>query len=115
MSDEVSFELQAQISDAINGGLVEAIGMPAHDRFQIFTRHPPGELVFDASFPGGLQREKVIFLQILLSRRHSDESKRTIGSCVIAQLVTCRFRSDDVFIAMYENGGSDWAAGIPSS
>jgi hypothetical protein len=32
--------------------------------------------------------------------------------CVNAQLVKCGIRNDDVFIAMKENGPSDWSAGI---
>jgi hypothetical protein len=45
MSNDIDGKLQALISDAINGGLVEAIDMPAKDRFQIFTRHPVEDLV----------------------------------------------------------------------
>lgn len=114
MSDDIDGELQSSISDAINAGLVEAIDMPPKDRFQIFTRHPVGDLVFDPAFPGGLHREKVIYLQVLLSRGQSEESKRAIGRCVNAELVKCGIRSDDVFIAMSENGGADWSAGMPS-
>jgi hypothetical protein len=114
MSDDIDSEQQAAISDAINDGLVEAINMPPKDRFQIFTRHPAGELVFDPTFPGGVKREKIIYLQILISRGQSEESKRAIGRSVNAALVKCGIRSDDVFIAMYENGGADWAAGMPS-
>jgi hypothetical protein len=115
MSDDIGADLQASISDAINAGLVEAINMPERDRFQIFTRHAVSELVFDPAFPGNLRREKVVYLQILLSRGQSDDAKRAIGRCVNAHLVKCGIRSDDVFIAMYENGGADWAAGMPSA
>jgi len=112
MSDDIDHDMQVRISDAINAGLVEAIDMPPADRFQIFTRHPAGDLVFDTTFPGGIKRERVIYLEVLLSRGHSDEAKGAIGQSINTELVKCGIRSDDVFIAMKENGSSDWCAGI---
>jgi hypothetical protein len=114
MSDDIDYEQQNAISDGINAGLVEAIDMPEKDRFQIFTRHPARELVFDLSFPGGVEREKIVYLEILISRGQSDESKRRIARCINSELVKCGIRKDDVFIAMTENGGADWSAGIVS-
>jgi Tautomerase enzyme len=38
--------------DAIHRALVETIGVPPLDRFQLITEHEPGDLVYDSNYLG---------------------------------------------------------------
>lgn len=38
------------VADAVHQAMVDTIGIPHEDRFQIITQHEPGELIYHPSF-----------------------------------------------------------------
>jgi 4-oxalocrotonate tautomerase len=101
---------RAEIADGVHRALVDAIGIPAGDRFQILTPHERGELVFDAGYLG-VERSDVIFIQITLREGRSHEQKRDLYRRIVANLEPVGLRPEDVFVTLAENTSGDWSMG----
>jgi hypothetical protein len=110
IAESVPPERRRAIADAVNTGLVRALGMPAADRFQILRTHPPGELIFDPSYLG-VDRRQVVFIQILMVSMYDDATKRKMLGDVADQVVSAGVRRDDVFLAVAQNTAVDWYPG----
>jgi hypothetical protein len=110
LSDEISDEMRDAICAATQRALVRSLGVPERDLFQIVYRHAPGELKADPSW-GDVQREQVLYIEMLMTRGYDDATKATMYRAVAEDLAGCGVRRDDIFIAVTENGGGDWYAG----
>jgi hypothetical protein len=100
------------ISTAIHSAQVELpeLGIPESDKFQIFRPREKGELVFSPSY-NGVDRQSLIVIQITLVRRHPLSQKQALYANIIAKLGELGIRSEDILIAMTENGFEDWKLG----
>lgn len=95
------------LSAAIHASLVDGLGMPADDLFQIFTLHDPGELIFTRTFPGA-DRDDIIFIQVLASMGYSPEQKQRMYSTIVDNIVALGIRQDTVLISVIEVDGANW-------
>lgn len=98
-----------ELSTAIHEGLVEGLGMPADDLFQIFRQHEEGELVYTRTFPNA-DRTDIVFIQILLASLYGPEEKKRMYRAVTERIAAIGVKPDNILIAVTENGGSDWHA-----
>ncbi|HEY3732586.1 MAG TPA: tautomerase family protein, partial [Streptosporangiaceae bacterium] len=58
-------EKRAQISDEIHQAFIDALEIPADDKFQVFRPREDGELVFDRGY-GGVDRQNLVLIQVLM-------------------------------------------------
>ncbi|WP_166611993.1 tautomerase family protein [Kineococcus indalonis] len=103
-------ERRRAIGDAVHAGLVEGLGMPAEDRFQLLRAAAAESFSFDPHFMGGTRREPV-FVEVLLVRGYPVEVKRAAFAALARHLEAAGVRPDDVFVALRENGPEDWYVG----
>jgi phenylpyruvate tautomerase PptA (4-oxalocrotonate tautomerase family) len=109
-SDKTPETLRA-ISDGVHRALVEAIGIPEDDRFQILTTHPAHELVFDEHYMG-VERRDVVFVQITLLRGRTEEKKQDLYRRIVKNLhADAGVRPQDVLVTLTENDRVDWSVG----
>jgi len=111
LSDTISDESRDAICAATQAALVRSLGVPVQDLFQIVHRHGAGELKADPTWPGGIRREQVLYIEMLMTRGYDDATKAAMYTAVAENLSACGVRRDDIFIAVTENGGGDWLAG----
>jgi hypothetical protein len=100
----------AEIGDAIHEAQIEALGIPADDRFQIFSPHDAGELVFDRGY-NGVDRRNLLVVRVVAVRMYDRGTKQTFFSAVVNRLEPLGIRPEDVLICLTENGVEDWYAG----
>lgn len=98
------------IADGVHQALVDSIGIPATDRFQILTRHPAAELIADPSYLG-VQRQDVVFVQISLVGGRPTDLKVALYRRIAEVLAPLGVRGDDLFVTLTENGLADWSVG----
>lgn len=98
------------IGEAIHQAQIEALGIPADDRFQVFRPHAPAELKFDPGF-NGVARRSLLLIQVLAVHMYPVAVKRRFFETVVAKLAPLGIRGEDVLIALAENGYEDWYAG----
>lgn len=98
------------IGEAIHAAQIDALGIPADDRFQIFTPHDDGELKFDPRY-NGVDRQALIHIRVTAVHMYSTDTKRAFFASVVKHLDPVGVRPEDVLICLVENGFDDWYAG----
>lgn len=100
------------IGDGIHRALVETMGVPALDKFQIVTEHAPERLFADAEYLGIRRSAGVVMIQITLSTGRSVEQKRALYAAIAKNLsADAGVRTEDVFINLIEVAKQNWSFG----
>src|ERR1700712_2293083 len=67
-------ELRQTVSDVVYDAMITVARVPAHDKFQIFTRHAVDELVFPKEGYLGIDySEGIIFIQVMWNAGRSTD------------------------------------------
>ena len=98
------------IGNAIHDAQIEALGIPADDRFQIFQPHDAGELKFDPGY-NGVDRQSLLVIRVIAVHMYDVATKRRFFQAVVDRLLPLGIRPEDVLISLTENGFEDWYAG----
>ena len=98
------------IGNAIHDAQIEALGIPADDRFQIFQPHDTGELKFDPGY-NDVDRQNLLVIRVIAVHMYDTPTKHAFFKAVVDKLVPLGIRAQDVLICLTENGGEDWYAG----
>ncbi|MEO8906451.1 MAG: tautomerase family protein [Microbacteriaceae bacterium] len=110
LSRELFERAHDAIGDAIHSAQIEALGIPADDRFQVFSPHDAGELKFDSGY-NGVDRRDLILIRVLAVHMYPVATKRAFFEAVVDKFASVDIRPEDVLIALTENGFEDWFAG----
>lgn len=107
---EVFTRSHDDIGTAIHAAQIEALGIPADDRFQIFQPHDAGELKFDPGY-NGVDRRSLLVIRVIAVHMYPVATKQAFFAAVVAKLEPLGIRPQDVLISLTENGFEDWYAG----
>jgi phenylpyruvate tautomerase PptA (4-oxalocrotonate tautomerase family) len=101
-----------QIVRGIHDALVEGIGMPKDELFNLVTEYNDDEFFYDRGFNGIARSDNVIVVEITMRRGRSDAMKRDLYAAITRNLeLNAAVSPKDVFIFMHENDYSDWSVG----
>src|SRR5262245_30048948 len=101
-----------KVGDAIHRALVEAVGVPPLDRFQILTEHQPGDIVYDSNYLGIARTSDLVIVQITLSAGRTLEQKRALYRQIAANLASAvGLRKEDAWINLVEVPKENWSFG----
>ncbi len=96
----------------IHRALVEGIGMPEDELFNMVHPYAPGQFAFSRSFNGVARSDAVVVVEITMRRGRSDAMKKALYAAIaVIGLVGAGGAPADVFIFMHENDYSDWSVG----
>lgn len=111
-----------RVGEAVHRAMVEAIGVPEGDRFQVITEHDQG-LVYDPTFLGINRTPGIVVIQITLAAGRSTELKKKLYKTIADQLAgSAGVRPEDVFVSLVEvlpenfsfgNGEAQFADALP--
>jgi hypothetical protein len=110
LSRELFDASHAAIGEAIHDAQIEALGIPADDRFQIFHPHSDGEVKFDPAY-NGVDRRDLVLIKVTAVHMYPVAVKQKFFKTVVDKLAPLGIRPEDVLIALTENGFEDWYAG----
>ena len=100
------------VVQGIHDALVEGIGMPEDELFNLVRAYDEGEFFFSRSFNGIARSENIIVIEITMRRGRSDAMKRALYAAIASNLETnAAVSPKDIFIFMHENDYSDWSVG----
>jgi phenylpyruvate tautomerase PptA (4-oxalocrotonate tautomerase family) len=100
------------ISDAVHKALVDVIGVPPADRFQIITAHDAEGLIFDASYLDVTRTPGFLAVHITLRRGRAPEKKRALYRAIADNVnAATGTRREDVMVVLSENDAIDWSFG----
>lgn len=100
------------IVQGIHQALVDSIGMPPDELFNLVAGYAPGDFACNRTFNGVARSDRVVVVEITLRRGRSDAMKRALYAAVARNLQSMAgVAPADVFIFMHENDYSDWSVG----
>jgi phenylpyruvate tautomerase PptA (4-oxalocrotonate tautomerase family) len=105
-------EFRRALGESIHRAMVETIGIPEQDRFQIFEEHDEQSLVYDPSYLGISRSDGVVFIQVTLSAGRTLEVRKALFARIAARLrESPGVRPEDVFINLVETQKENWSFG----
>ena len=107
-----SVEYRREIGDGIYRAMVEAIGVPEGDRFQVITEHTPDALVYDPRYLDIERSDDVLFIQITLNVGRTLEQKKALYARLVQRLSERPgVRPEDVVVNLVEVPRENWSWG----
>ncbi len=100
------------LGDAVHRALVETIGVPEKDRFQVIAEHEANELVYDRHYLGIKRTDGIVIVQITLSSGRTLEQKRCLYRRITENLAYLDVRPEDVWINLVETARENWSFGL---
>jgi 4-oxalocrotonate tautomerase len=104
-------EQRRRLGDTVHAALVEAVGVPALDRFQVISEHAAEDLVYDPSYLGVRRTDGIVIVQITFSSGRSLEQKRSLYRTIAENLAREGVRPEDVWINLVEVPRENWSFG----
>ena len=105
-------EQRQRIGDAVHRALVETLGVPERDRFQLITEHGGSDLVYDREYLGIKRTDGIVIIQITLSAGRTPLQKRTLFRRIADNLAELDIRREDVWINLVEVAKENWSFGL---
>lgn len=100
------------IGESIHQAMVATIGVPADDRFQIFSEHSVEGLAYDPNYLGIKRDDDIVVIQISLNAGRTLDQKRALYRTVADNLSKDPgLRKEDVLISLVEVGKENWSFG----
>ena len=105
-------EQKQAIVDGIHQALVESIGMPSDELFNLVSEYEPENFFYDRKFNGISRSDSLVVIEITMRRGRSDAMKKALYANIAANLERLgKISPKDVFIFTHENDYSDWSVG----
>jgi phenylpyruvate tautomerase PptA (4-oxalocrotonate tautomerase family) len=100
------------LADGVHRALVEALEIPAQDRFQVLTEHRPGGLIYDPSYLGIERSDDIVLVQITLSTGRKPGQKKKLFRRM-AEILQEKpgLRPQDLMINLVEVAWENWSFG----
>lgn len=101
------------VGDAVYNAMVEVASVPKNDRFQIFNRHAPGEVVYpDEGYLGVQYTNHLVIIQVTWVAGRSTEVKKAFYRKVADDIhAATGMRKEDVWISLVDVQREDWSFG----
>jgi phenylpyruvate tautomerase PptA (4-oxalocrotonate tautomerase family) len=100
------------IGDGVHEALVEAFGIPADDRFQLFRQHEREEFVCDPGYLGIQRSDDAVFIHIVAGNWRDTAKKKALYRAIADKLARAPgLRREDVQVVLSTNGREDWSFG----
>ena len=110
--DHFTPERQQALCTAVHDAMVATINVPAADRFQIITRHGPGDLVMDPAFLDIERGKDAVIVHITLRAGRTNDQKRALYAQIADSASRIAgMRPQDIMIVLSENTLPDWSFG----
>jgi phenylpyruvate tautomerase PptA (4-oxalocrotonate tautomerase family) len=98
------------IADAVQRALVETIGVPADDRFQVLTEHPRAGFLCTPAYLG-IRYHDPVLIQLTISAGRSTEQKQRLYHRLAELLEAAHVLRSDVVVNLIEVAREDWSFG----
>jgi phenylpyruvate tautomerase PptA (4-oxalocrotonate tautomerase family) len=101
-----------KLADAVHLALVEALAIPADDRFQLVRALDEDDYIADPTYLGVSRTRDFLVVRVTLRRGRSLDKKRALYRGIADGAARAvGLRPEDVFIVLNENEASDWSFG----
>jgi phenylpyruvate tautomerase PptA (4-oxalocrotonate tautomerase family) len=100
------------VADVVYDAMLETLGVPANDRFQIVSEHAANDFICDPTYLGIERTADCVFIQVILNEGRTVEKKRSFYKAIADGLhARLQLRREDVLIALVEVKKENWSFG----
>jgi 4-oxalocrotonate tautomerase len=100
------------VGEVVYEAMLETIGVPKNDRFQLITEHPAEGFVCDPDYLGIHRTADCIIIQVTLNEGRTVEKKRAFYKAIADGLqARLGLRREDVVISLVEVKKENWSFG----
>ena len=100
------------IGEVVYDAMIETLGVPEGDRFQVITEHAAQNFIFDADYLGIHRSKDCVFIQVtLLSGRDAGQKSAFYKAIADGLHERLGMRHEDIVINLVENSREDWSFG----
>ena len=108
----MSSEKKKAIAQGVHRAMVNSIGIPQDDYFQLISEYNQSDFFFDHNFFDINRSDDLVVVQISMRRGRSDAMKQDLYAGIASNLGNdAGIRPQDIFIYLSENDFSDWSVG----
>jgi phenylpyruvate tautomerase PptA (4-oxalocrotonate tautomerase family) len=100
------------VADAAHRAIVDVLGVPERDRFQVVTEHDADHVVALDAGLGFERSDRLVMIQIFTQSGRTTEVKQSVYRAVAKQLEPLGVGGEDLFISIIENNPQDWSFGF---
>lgn len=100
------------VADAVHAALVDVLGIPTDDRFQVISEHEPGRIIAEDAGLGFQRSDALVMIQVFTQEGRTTSTKQHLFDAVAARLSALGIDGEDVFIGIVENTAADWSFGF---
>jgi phenylpyruvate tautomerase PptA (4-oxalocrotonate tautomerase family) len=112
LAEGKSADYRATLGEVVYDAMRVSLNVPADDRFQVVTEHPPGSLFINAHYLGIERSSDCVLIQVTLSIGRSVQLKKDFYGAVVDGLHSrLGLRREDVFISLVEVVKENWSFG----
>lgn len=105
-------EYKKALADGVHRALVEAIEIPAQDRFQVVSEYGSDGLIYDPSYLGITRSDDIVLVQITLSTGRKPGQKKKLYermSKILSE--NPGLRPQDLMVNLVEVAWENWSFG----
>jgi phenylpyruvate tautomerase PptA (4-oxalocrotonate tautomerase family) len=101
-----------KVGAAVYRTMIDVLGVPARDNFQIITEHDDDGLIYDAGYLGIRRTDGIVIIQITLNEGRTVQLKQKFYATLAERLeAELGVRRGDVFINLVEVKKENWSFG----
>lgn len=105
-------EYRKAVADGVHQAMIDAIAVPAKDRFQVITEYKKENLIYDGDYLDVKRSDKIVFVQITLSTGRKPGQKRALFKRMAELLAKSPgLRAEDLLINLVEVSWENWSFG----
>ncbi|GAB2717291.1 tautomerase family protein [Arthrobacter bambusae] len=101
-----------EVADAVHEAIVDVLGIPERDRFQILTSHASAEVIALDAGLGFERSHQLVMIHIFTQEGRSPEVKQQLFALLAEKLGGQGVPAADVFVGITENSPADWSFGF---
>ncbi len=100
------------IGDVVYNAMIETLGVPQGDRFQVINEHRAQNFIFDPEYLGIHRSDDCVFIQVTLLGGRTVGQKSAFYKAIADDLhARLGMRREDVVINLVENTKENWSFG----
>ena len=105
-------EYRKAIAEGVHQAMVEAIAVPAKDRFQVISEYTAGDLIYDEDYLDVKRSDKIVFVQVTLSTGRKPGQKRALFKRMAELLAKAPgLSAEDLLVNLVEVSWENWSFG----
>ena len=105
-------EYRKAIAEGVHQAMVEAMAVPAKDRFQVISEYKAGDLIYDEDYLDVKRSDKIVFAQVTLSTGRKPGQKRALFKRMAELLAKSPgLRPEDLLVNLVEVSWENWSFG----